>query len=89
MNDRKNSFELSRIGKEERPCLKLRLLLEDFSLSYRATQRITEAEIVDDMRFPSDPVLASIAGSETAGLTSHQSTSSRRRCSEMDGGEKS
>lgn len=58
MADRKNRLELTWIGKEQRPKLEPRILLEDPELSYRAKKRISENDIFDNRLIHGDNLLA-------------------------------
>lgn len=58
MTDRKKRLELTWIGKDERPRLEPRILLEDPTLSYHAKQRVTENDIFDNMLIHGDNLLA-------------------------------
>ncbi|MCG2748403.1 MAG: site-specific DNA-methyltransferase [Desulfobulbaceae bacterium] len=55
---RKQKLELTWIGKEERPRLEPRILLEDQELSYHATHRVTEKDIFDNRLIFGDNLLA-------------------------------
>lgn len=54
----KQKLELTWIGKEHRPRLEPRILLEDPQLSYHATQRVGENDIFDNMLIQGDNLLA-------------------------------
>ena len=56
--DRKQKLELTWIGKENRPRLEPRILLEDPSLSYHAAHRVTENDIFDNRLIFGDNLLA-------------------------------
>lgn len=58
MSERKTKLELTWIGKENRPRLKSRILLEDPELSYSAQQRVGEGDIFDNMLIQGDNLLA-------------------------------
>ena len=58
MTERKKRLELTWIGKEERPRLEPRILLEDPSLSYHATKRVTDHDIFDNRLIHGDNLLA-------------------------------
>lgn len=58
MNGRKQRLELTWIGKNERPHLEPRILLEDESLSYHAKAHITESDIFDNILIHGDNLLA-------------------------------
>ena len=55
---RKQKLELTWIGKEERPRLEPRILLEDQELSYHAGHRVTEGDIFDNRLIFGDNLLA-------------------------------
>ncbi|MBM3272934.1 site-specific DNA-methyltransferase [Candidatus Kaiserbacteria bacterium] len=54
----KTKLELTWIGKENRPKLEPRILLEDSSLSYHADKRVTENDIFDNRLIFGDNLLA-------------------------------
>lgn len=54
----KQKLELTWIGKEKRPKLEPRILLEDPTKSYHATQRVTENDIFDNRLIFGDNLLA-------------------------------
>lgn len=58
MTDRKKRLELTWIGKEERPRLEPRILLEDPELSYHAPKRVTDHDIFDNRLIHGDNLLA-------------------------------
>jgi adenine-specific DNA-methyltransferase len=58
MADRKKRLELTWIGKEERPRLEPRILLEDTALSYRAPKRVTDSDLFDNRLIHGDNLLA-------------------------------
>jgi adenine-specific DNA-methyltransferase len=58
MADRKTKLELTWIGKENRPRLEPRILLEDPALSYAAKTRVSEDDIFDNMLIQGDNLLA-------------------------------
>lgn len=58
MNGRKQRLELTWIGKDERPHLEPRILLEDENLSYHAKAHITESDIFDNILIHGDNLLA-------------------------------
>lgn len=58
MADKKQKLELTWIGKEKRPRLEPRILLEDPELSYHAPKRVTENDIFDNMLIHGDNLLA-------------------------------
>ncbi len=58
MAERKKRLELTWIGKEERPRLEPRILLEDAELSYHATKRVTDHDIFDNRLIHGDNLLA-------------------------------
>ena len=58
MNDKKQKLELTWIGKENRPRLEPRILLEDPEKSYRAVRPITDRDIFDNRLIFGDNLLA-------------------------------
>jgi adenine-specific DNA-methyltransferase len=58
MMDRKQKLELTWIGKENRPRLEPRILLEDEERSYRARQRMGDKDIFDNRLIFGDNLLA-------------------------------
>src|SRR3954464_15666 len=54
----RNRLELTWIGKDERPRLEPRILLEDTELSYSAPHRVTDADIFDNRLIFGDNLLA-------------------------------
>src|SRR5579871_661763 len=54
----KQKLELTWIGKENRPRLEPRILLEDAARSYHASQRLTENDIFDNRLIFGDNLLA-------------------------------
>jgi len=54
----KQRLELTWIGKEHRPKLEPRILLEDQALSYHASQRVTEHDLFDNQLIIGDNLLA-------------------------------
>lgn len=54
----KQKLELTWIGKEDRPRLEARVLLEDLSKSYHAATRVTEHDIFDNWLIHGDNLLA-------------------------------
>ena len=54
----KTKLELTWIGKDTRPKLEPRILLEDASLSYHAPQRVTENDQFDNRLIFGDNLLA-------------------------------
>lgn len=58
MTDKKQKLELTWIGKENRPRLEPRILLEDSSLSYHASYRVTDQDIFDNRLIFGDNLLA-------------------------------
>lgn len=58
MSGRKQRLELTWIGKDERPRLEPRILLEDEAKSYHAKVRITENDIFDNILIHGDNLLA-------------------------------
>lgn len=55
---KKNRLELTWVGKENRPQLEPRILLEDASLSYHAPHRVTENDQFDNLLIQGDNLLA-------------------------------
>jgi adenine-specific DNA-methyltransferase len=58
MSARKQRLELTWIGKDERPRLEPRILLEETDKSYHATARVTDRDIFDNMLIHGDNLLA-------------------------------
>lgn len=58
MSAKKPKLELTWIGKENRPRLEPRILLEDSSLSYHASHRVSENDIFDNRLIFGDNLLA-------------------------------
>jgi len=58
VNGRKQRLELTWIGKDERPHLEPRILLEDESISYHAKAHVTENDIFDNILIHGDNLLA-------------------------------
>ena len=58
MSNRKPRLELTWIGKDERPHLEPRILLEDEDKSYHAKARLTERDIFDNILIHGDNLLA-------------------------------
>ena len=58
MAEKKQKLELTWIGKDKRPRLEPRILLEDPELSYHAPKRVTESDIFDNMLIHGDNLLA-------------------------------
>lgn len=58
MADRRKKLELTWIGKDERPRLEPRVLLEDPGLSYHAAKRISDSDIFDNVLIHGDNLLA-------------------------------
>jgi len=58
MNQRRQKLELTWIGKENRPRLEPRILLEDHSLSHHAPHRVSENDIFDNRLIFGDNLLA-------------------------------
>ena len=58
MADRRQKLELTWIGKDERPRLEPRILLEDPQLSFHAPKRISETDLFDNMLIHGDNLLA-------------------------------
>ena len=58
MSDRKQKLELTWIGKEKRPKLEPRILLEDPEKSYHAKHRVSDNDIIDNRLIFGDNLLA-------------------------------
>ena len=58
MTGKKQKLELTWIGKDERPRLEPRILLEDQALSYHAGHRVTEKDLFDNRLIFGDNLLA-------------------------------
>jgi adenine-specific DNA-methyltransferase len=58
MSERKKRLELTWIGKEERPRLEPRILLEDADLSYHASKHVSDSDIFDNRLIHGDNLLA-------------------------------
>ena len=58
MSDRKQKLELTWIGKEKRPRLEPRVLIEDTEKSYHANMRHGDKDIFDNMLIHGDNLLA-------------------------------
>lgn len=58
MTDNRQKLELTWIGKDKRPRLEPRILLEDPGLSYHASHRVTENDIFDNRLIFGDNLLA-------------------------------
>jgi len=58
MAERTRRLELTWIGKEERPRLEPRILLEDQELSYHAPKRVSDKDIFDNLLIHGDNLLA-------------------------------
>jgi adenine-specific DNA-methyltransferase len=58
MAERKKRLELTWIGKEERPRLEPRILLEDADLSFRAAKPVTDHDVFDNRLIHGDNLLA-------------------------------
>jgi adenine-specific DNA-methyltransferase len=58
MSNRKQRLELTWIGKDERPRLEPRILLEDADKSYHAKARVTDHDIFDNILIQGDNLLA-------------------------------
>jgi adenine-specific DNA-methyltransferase len=58
MTARKQRLELKWIGKEERPRVESRILLEDKGLSYQAPKCVSESDIFDNILIHGDNLLA-------------------------------
>ena len=55
---KKQKLELTWIGKENRPKVEPRILLEDHAQSYHATKRVTDSDIFDNRLIFRDNLLA-------------------------------
>jgi len=58
MTNRKQRLELTWIGKDDRPRLEPRILLEDSEKSYHAKTRVTDNDIFDNILIQGDNLLA-------------------------------
>jgi adenine-specific DNA-methyltransferase len=58
MNQKKQKLELTWIGKDQRPRLEPRILLEDPTRSYHSKQRVTENDLFDNRLIKGDNLLA-------------------------------
>lgn len=58
MVEKKRRLELTWVGKQERPRLEPRILLEDQELSYHAPKRVSEKDIFDNLLIHGDNLLA-------------------------------
>ena len=58
MGNGKTRLELTWIGKDERPRLEPRILLEEPSLSYHAAKRVSEDDVFDNLLIYGDNLLA-------------------------------
>ncbi|OGR03304.1 MAG: hypothetical protein A2284_01595 [Deltaproteobacteria bacterium RIFOXYA12_FULL_61_11] len=58
MTNRLKRLELTWIGKDERPRLEPRILLEDPALSYHAARRVTDHDLFDNRLIHGDNLLA-------------------------------
>lgn len=58
MNNRKQRLELTWIGKDDRPRLEPRILIEDTDKSYHAGARVTDHDIFDNILIQGDNLLA-------------------------------
>lgn len=58
MSNKKQRLELTWIGKDDRPHLEPRILLEDEELSYHASARVTDRDIFDNVLIRGDNLLA-------------------------------
>ncbi len=58
MVDRRQKLELTWIGKNERPRLEPRILLEDSQLSYHAVKRVHQSDLFDNLLIHGDNLLA-------------------------------
>ena len=55
---RKQKLELTWVGKDERPRLEPRILVEDPALSYHAAERVGDSDRFDNMLIQGDNLLA-------------------------------
>ena len=58
MSNRRQRLELTWIGKDERPRLEPRILMEDAAMSYHAKANITGQDIFDNILIHGDNLLA-------------------------------
>ena len=58
MSQNKQKLELTWIGKDQRPRLEPRILLEDPARSYHAKQRVTDNDLFDNRLIKGDNLLA-------------------------------
>ena len=58
MTKKKQKLELTWIGKENRPRLEPRILIEDSEKSYHASEKRSESDIFDHMLIHGDNLLA-------------------------------
>lgn len=58
MSDKKQKLELTWIGKNERPKLEPRILIEDSELSYHAKERRSGEDVFDNILIHGDNLLA-------------------------------
>ncbi|MCA8979236.1 MAG: site-specific DNA-methyltransferase, partial [Planctomycetes bacterium] len=58
MTNKKQKLELTWIGKEDRPRLEPRILIEDPEFSYHASKRVSENDIFDNLLIRGDNLLA-------------------------------
>lgn len=58
MTTKRQRLELTWIGKDERPRLEPRILLEDPALSHHATHRVSESDLFDNRLIFGDNLLA-------------------------------
>jgi adenine-specific DNA-methyltransferase len=58
MNTRKQKLELTWVGRDNRPRLEPRILIEDAEKSYHAAARLSDAEIFDNVLIHGDNLLA-------------------------------
>jgi hypothetical protein len=63
---RKQKLELTGVGKDERPRLEPRILVEDPALSYHAAERVSDGDRFDNMLIQGDNLLALKALEHTA-----------------------
>ena len=81
---RTQRLELTWIGKDDRPHLEPRILIEDQALSYHAKHRVTDGDLFDNRLIFGDNLLAlkaleaEFAGEVKCVLSFHHSIHSRR-----------
>ena len=64
---KKQKLELTWVGKENRPRLEPRILIEDPAKSYHAAARVSDADIFDNVLIHGDNLLAQGAGGGLCG----------------------